>query len=188
MPVLNTPEMHDYAMRQLKRTTNYGEQVMPPWIQELLDDCSLSTGVDIKQWPSKFITEDILLSLQTKGPTVIKQVIEPEFLTELERYIHLEQQSEGITTCTDYRKFNGHRNVVQNSLVTKQGWYKGGYAGLVQQALNSHPNLYTCAAELYGTSRICTNFYEYKYSFGQPSNKANELEFFHAGNYFTKLL
>jgi hypothetical protein len=68
-------------------------------------------------------------------------------------------------------------------VVTMQGWNKHDYVGMLQQAMTSSPNLIRCASELYGTSRLQPNFYEYKYSFGRPDeNDGKVFEFFHAGS------
>jgi hypothetical protein len=110
---------------------------------------------------------------------VVKGVFDEEFLAEASRYCHLKQCGEGLDERS-YETLSGHR--WSPGLLTKQGWTKHDYAGLMQQVMSSSPSLFLCASELYGTSRLCTNLYEYKYSFGRPDlNTSNMFEFFHAG-------
>lgn len=121
-------------------------------------------GLDLTAREPIFITASARIELQTQGFTVIKNALDKKLLAEVVRFIHLKQQSEGVDSQA-YRHLSKHRHAV--GLVTKNGWTKFDYVGPVQEIITGLPNLYTCMSELYGTSRLCPNFYEYKYNYGR---------------------
>ena len=143
-----------------------------------------STGINpLKEFSNRiYLTEEAQEELKIKGWTVIKQVLDIDILAEIIDYIELKQESESILKDAYLSLSRAAHNV---GLVTKEGWTKFDYAGRVQQILSIDPNLYTLAAELYQTTRLTTNFYEYKYNYGrEESCRKNCFEFVHAGKTF----
>jgi len=177
LPDLDSEAMRKYSLRQLQNA--------PSWIRDWLDSKGFAAGLKLDGYPPHFITKDVRKELQQNGFAVIKGVFDLSLLKEATRYIEIKQRSERID-IRSYEKLCRQRHTV--GLVTKNGWTKTDYVGYAQQVITASPNLYTCLSELYGTSRLFPNLYEYKYNFGRSSNANDEFEFVHADVNYSKLL
>lgn len=177
LPPLNSKEMHDYSKEQLRNA--------PSWIRNWLEAKGFAAGLNLDDFEPHFITADIRKELQENGFAVIKGVFDIDLLKEATRYIQIKQRSERIGQYS-YRKLCRKRYAV--GLVTKNGWTKTDYAGYAQQVITTSPNLYKCLSELYGTSRLFPNLYEYKYNYGRSSNNGKHFEFVHSDVNYSQLL
>jgi len=177
LPDLDSEEMREYAKRQLKTA--------PSWIQNWLKAKGFATGLHLDGYEPHFITAAIRKELKENGFAVIKGVFDIVVLNEARRYIEIKQKSEQINESS-YEKLCRKNFAV--GLVTKNGWTKTDYAGYAQQVVTASPNLYKCVSELYGTTRLLPNFYEYKYNYGRSDNNGNEPEFTHSDVNYPQLL
>jgi len=182
LPALNSAEMKTYAESKLTK--------MPERLKCLyhFQPEGISKRMDSYQSPL-FITSSVRKELQVRGFATIKKLLDVNFLQEVLRYVNLKQHSENIDASA-YLQLSGPRHTI--GLVTKYGWTKFDYNGPCQQIIAADPNLYTCACELLGTTRLCTNFYEYKYNFPRQTKNSEfndvDFEFFHTDGNYQQLL
>jgi len=177
IPPLNSKEMYDYSWKQFRTA--------PQWLQEFHQHPTFANGFDLQGHIPIIMTDLRRKQLNQDGFLVIPNILPIHLLNETKRYILMEQQSENVETDS-YKIFSRQR--FAPGYVTKQGWNKFGYAGIPQQVITALPNLYVCMAELYNTSRLATNFYEYKFNFGRSEQNGNNLEFFHADCNYAEVL
>jgi hypothetical protein len=150
-----------------------------------LESKGFASGLNLDGYQPHFITADVRKELQENGFAVIKGVFNMDLLKEATRSIEIKQRSEQIDRLS-YKKLCRKRHAV--GLVTKNGWTKTDYVGYAQQVITASPNLYKCLSELYGTTRLFPNFYEYKYNYGRSSNDGDKFEFIHADVNYAQLL
>jgi hypothetical protein len=181
LPALHSVEMMEYAKQHL--------QHMPERLKCLFNfqsTRSISKALDLHNREPIFITPEVQAKLNDEGFVIIRNVIDQNLLQEVLRYINLKQHSECIDASA-YLHLCGPRHTV--GLVTKHGWTKFDYNGPVQQLITAVPNLYVCACELLGTTRLCTNFYEYKYNYPRENDTSNtKFEFLHTDGNYQQLL
>src|SRR5439155_6366828 len=95
-------------------------QKAPSWIQKLLKASQIDYGIDLKDVIPTFVTEKIRHELDTKGYTVIPNILNEQFVSEAKRYIEIKQDSENIDAGS-YKKLC--KNRFATGLVTKWGYF-----------------------------------------------------------------
>jgi len=163
------------------------DKCAPPGIRKLAEahfDVSQETIGGMVPLPV-FVTAQRRKELEEFGVTVIENVFSQQ---------EIDLCKESLKASLDVNSINRDsyqylcRNHGMPGIVTKHGWTKVSYLTPTAQMLSLHPNVWTIASELYGVSRLATNFYECKACFPQH-DKCNKLEFVHADvNYEKSLL